>query len=234
MEDGSFLRGERAGAVGVVTLALVFDAAKPTAGVVMAYGRPSDGIRAAVSAVAEARGELTAAVTTAEMRDEKTIASRLRGMVAVGPPGSVVVSLATQELARSSLDSDYLFEDIGRHVVNPDGHQERLFLVVHPLLVQAQEHSEPEEVERSDGFVGRSRELDEIRHRMDRARIVTVIGPSGIGKSALIRRYVAEHNDEFLDGVLEIDLSSVTQSAVVLPMMLRLASAVRLPLQRHG
>ncbi|MGV3614665.1 MAG: ATP-binding protein [Fimbriimonas sp.] len=229
MEDGSFLRGERAGTAGVVTLVLVLGAARsPGSGMVMAYALPSDGVRAAVSAVAEASGEATAAVTTAELSDEKDISSRLRSIVEAGPAGAVLVSLATLELARSQLDADYRFEDLITVDV-PSLGKERVFLVEHPSLPPPTTTPMRTEMEHRDGFMGRERELEEIARRLDRARIVTVVGASGIGKSAIIRRFVSSNSEQFPDGVIEVDLSSVSQSAVVVPMMLRLCGAVRLP-----
>lgn len=228
MQDESFLRGERSG-TGVVTLVLVVGAARsPGSGMVMAYARPSDGVRAAVTAVAEARGEATAAVTTAELSDEMIIADRLRAIVDAGPLGSVLVSLATQELSRSLLSSDFRFEDMTTLEV-PSGGKERVFIVSHPSLTPPTSESVRTEIEHRDGFFGREKELEDIGRRLDRARIVTVVGSSGIGKSALIRRYVSLNDSSFPDGVLEVDLSSVTQAAVVVPMLLRLSGAVRLP-----
>lgn len=229
MQDESFLRGENSGTAGVVTLVLVVGAARsPGSGMVMAYARPSDGVRAAVTAVAEARGEATAAVTTAELSDEKIIADRLRTIVDAGPLGSVLVSLATQELSRSLLSSDFRFEDMTTVDV-PSGGKERVFIVAHPSLTPPTSEPIRTDVEHRDGFIGREKELEDIGRRLDRARIVTVVGPSGIGKSALIRRYVGLNDSSFPDGVLEVDLSSVTQAAVVVPMLLRLSNAVRLP-----
>lgn len=229
MEDGSFLRGERAGTAGVVTLVLVVGAARsPGAGMVMAYARPSDGVRAAVMAVAEAQGEATAAVTTAELNDEKVIAERLRTIIDAGQVGSVLVSLATHELSRSLLSPDYRFEGMTTVEV-PSGGVERVFFLSHPSLNPPKAEVSRTELDHREGFIGRRRELEDIANRLDRARIVTVVGPSGIGKSALIRRYVALNDHAFADGVIEVDLSAMTQAAVVVPTLLRLSGAVRLP-----
>lgn len=229
MEDGSFLRGERAGTAGVVTLVLVVGAVRNSGpGMVMAYARPSDGVRAAVTAVAEAKGEATAAVTTAELSDEKVIAERLRSIIDAGQVGSVLVSLATQELSRSLLSADYRFEAMTTVEV-PSGGVERVFFVSHPSLSAPKSESSRTELDHREGFIGRRRELEDIGNRLDRARIVTVVGPSGIGKSALIRRYVALNDSAFPDGVIEVDLSAMTQAAVVVPTLLRLSGAVRLP-----
>jgi predicted ATPase len=195
---------------------------------VMAYARPSDGVRAAVAAVAEAQGDATAAVTTAELNDEKVIAERLRAIIDAGQSGSVLVSLATQELSRSLLSSDYRFEGMTTVEV-PSGGVERVFFLSHPSLTPPKTETARTELDHREGFIGRRRELEDIANRLDRARIVTVVGPSGIGKSALIRRFVALNDHSFADGVIEVDLSAMTQAAVVGPTLLRLSGAVRLP-----
>jgi predicted ATPase len=232
MEDGSDLRGDSAGATGVVAVALIVDAAKPLgSGVVMAYARPSDAIRAVVAAVAKERGQASAAVMTAELSDEQTLAARLRSMLGIGAAGSVVASLATRELARASLDAEFRFEDLGTHDL--PGGADRLFEVSHPSL-PTQRLTPEAPGWYPNVFVGRTRELEDLRHRLDHARIVTVVGPSGIGKSALIRRFVSEFGEEFPDGVIEADLGSIGQPSVVVPLLMRLAGAVRLPGESGG
>jgi MoxR-like ATPase len=50
-------------------------------------------------------------------------------------------------------------------------------------------------------FVGRRRELAEIRRALVAARLVSLVGPGGVGKTRLAVRTAADHQRGFPDGV---------------------------------
>ncbi|WP_405775845.1 ATP-binding protein [Streptomyces sp. NBC_00859] len=59
------------------------------------------------------------------------------------------------------------------------------------------------------GFIGRSAELDMIRELFVRARLVTLVGPGGVGKSRLALRAALTLKGEYADGVVLVELSSL-------------------------
>src|SRR5207244_3276597 len=64
-------------------------------------------------------------------------------------------------------------------------------------------------------FLGREREVDEVSALLTETRILTLTGPGGTGKTRLALKVAADHLDEFSDGVFFVDLSSITESALV-------------------
>ncbi len=64
-------------------------------------------------------------------------------------------------------------------------------------------------------FVGRERELSEIRRLLQRARLMTITGPGGCGKTRLAVQAAAEVVHRYPDGVWFVDLGSVSDPAVV-------------------
>jgi predicted ATPase/DNA-binding CsgD family transcriptional regulator len=66
-----------------------------------------------------------------------------------------------------------------------------------------------------DPFVGREQELDRLRAMQAETRLLTLIGPDGVGKSRLVRRLKADVHDGFPDGSWLVDLSSLTDPALV-------------------
>ncbi|MEZ5263731.1 MAG: BTAD domain-containing putative transcriptional regulator [Acidimicrobiales bacterium] len=58
-------------------------------------------------------------------------------------------------------------------------------------------------------FVGRQRELDELDRRLRAWRLVTVLGPGGVGKTRLTVELVHRVADRFAGGVLYCDLTTV-------------------------
>jgi predicted ATPase len=65
-------------------------------------------------------------------------------------------------------------------------------------------------------FIGRERELDELRRLVCPARVLTLCGPGGIGKSRLALRLLASMAPEFPDGAWFVELADVPQSDLVI------------------
>lgn len=91
-------------------------------------------------------------------------------------------------------------------------------------------------------FVGRERELAEVPRLLSRARLVTLTGPGGVGKTRLALAVAEALGDSFADGVAFVDLAAVSLPEAVpaaiarsfgipndgeLPLMERLANALR-------
>ncbi|WP_137724140.1 protein kinase domain-containing protein [Prescottella subtropica] len=64
-------------------------------------------------------------------------------------------------------------------------------------------------------FVGRQRELATIRHALDTARLVTLTGIGGVGKTRLAFRAAAAVRRSFPDGVWLVELAGVHDPALV-------------------
>lgn len=64
-------------------------------------------------------------------------------------------------------------------------------------------------------FVGRRRELGEIRKQLTTARLVTLVGPGGVGKTRLALRAGGDLGRGFADGAWVVELAEVRDSALV-------------------
>jgi len=70
----------------------------------------------------------------------------------------------------------------------------------------------PEEPNR---FIGREREIAELRQMLRQARALTLCGPGGIGKTRLALRTMAAAADEFPDGTWLVELADLRQPDLV-------------------
>jgi len=76
-------------------------------------------------------------------------------------------------------------------------------------------------------FIGRERELSEVRKLLVTSRLVTLTGPGGCGKTRLAIQAASEIKDTFRDGVWLADLASVREPGYV-PGVIAQALGVRL------
>ncbi len=58
-------------------------------------------------------------------------------------------------------------------------------------------------------FVGRRRELTEIRKKLAQGRLISLVGPGGVGKTRLAVRAAADLGRGFRDGAWLVELADV-------------------------
>lgn len=68
-----------------------------------------------------------------------------------------------------------------------------------------------------DSFVGRRREIAEVRRLFTNSPLVTLAGPGGVGKTRLVIRTAAGMSRSFRDGVCFVALGSVHDPALLVP-----------------
>src|SRR5215471_7322298 len=64
-------------------------------------------------------------------------------------------------------------------------------------------------------FIGRRRELAELRRKLSAARLVTLVGPGGVGKSRLAVRMAADLGRGFANGAWLVELAEVRDPGLV-------------------
>ena len=160
----------------------------------------------------------------AELRDGDyygTAVNRAARLMSVAHGGQVVVSHATEELVRDALVSELGLVDLGEHGLRDVDRPERVFQVTHAELVR--DFAPLQSVERpasalpvaQTSFVGRERELAALIDALRDARLVTLIGAGGVGKTRLALEAAAEVAGEFRDGAVLCELASVTDRVAV-------------------
>lgn len=79
-------------------------------------------------------------------------------------------------------------------------------------------------------FVGRRRELGEVRELMSRSRLLTLVGPGGVGKTRLAVELSGRSRKAFRDGVWIVELAALEDGSQVGS---QIAAALRLPDQSN-
>src|ERR671910_332823 len=135
--------------------------------------------------------------------------------------GQVILSDAPRGLVEHALPAGASLRDLGVHRLRGIADPERLHeLVVEglasdfpaPRTLDARPNNLPLQL---TSFVGREEEIAEVERLLGRTRLLTLTGPGGSGKSRLALRVAAALLPRFRDGSCFVDLSPVTDPALV-------------------
>jgi class 3 adenylate cyclase len=199
--------------------------------VVGVFARPSDALAAALGAqrafAEEPWGEgralrvrLALHTGEAQLRGDDCYVGRavIRGaqLRAVAHGGQTVLSGVTRDLVADRLPEGVGLRDLGSHRLKDLGQPERVWQVCHPDLMNdfpplrslnAIVNNLPTQL---SSFVGRDEELAELGRVFAAARLVTLTGAGGCGKSRLAQHAAAEVAQRHSDGVWWVELAPVS------------------------
>jgi predicted ATPase/class 3 adenylate cyclase len=148
--------------------------------------------------------------------------NRAARIMAVGYGGQTLLSTTTADLVRDQLPPEASLRDLGEHRLKDLVRPEHVFQLNHPALpaefpalrsVDAFPNNLPIQL---TSFIGRERELEEAKARLASARLLTLIGPGGTGKTRLGLQLAADLLPHYADGVWVAELAPLTDPALVL------------------
>jgi len=162
---------------------------------------------------------------------------RAARVAAVGYGGQVLLSESAAVLARDGLPAGTGLTDLGAHQLKDLGRPERIFQLTGPGLAAefpplrslgnpALQHNLPAQL---TPFVGRDRELQQVRGLVESSRLVTLTGAGGSGKTRLALHVAAELLDGSGDGVWLVELAGVSTEDAVASAI---GEALRIPGRR--
>jgi predicted ATPase/class 3 adenylate cyclase len=148
---------------------------------------------------------------------------RAARVAAVGYGGQVLVSEAAAALVRGWLPPGAALADLGVHRLKDLGRPEQIFQLHGPGLPAefpplrslgnpALPNNLPAQL---SAFIGREREVSEVRALVESSRLVTLTGAGGCGKTRLGLQVAAELLDGSGDGVWLVELAAVTDQDAV-------------------
>jgi predicted ATPase len=175
--------------------------------------------------IGEMKVRMTLHTGAAEHRDGDYFGqslNRVARILASAHGGQVLLSLPTQELVRDVLPAGVQLRALGEHRLRDLARPEQLFQLVSPDLpsqfpalrsLESVPNNLPVQL---TTFVGRERELAEVKRLLGNTRLLTLTGTGGTGKTRLSLQAGAEVIEQFSDGVWFVEFATIDDGALVL------------------
>jgi len=158
--------------------------------------------------------------------------NRVARILSAGHGGQILLSLATKELVQDSLPVDAELRDMGEHHLKNLNRPEHLFQLIiadlpsgfPPLnTLDSYRHNLPLQL---TSFIGRIREMAEVKYLLSATRLLTLIGPGGAGKTRLSLQVANELLDQYPDGAWFVELAPISD-----PLLLPRTTAIAIGLR---
>jgi len=151
------------------------------------------------------------------------VVNRAARLEAAAHGGQVLVSGATAELLSEALPDCVALRDLGSHRLKDLGRPEQVFQLeaggLAPAFPPLGTLDNPELPNNLPGlpsaFVGREREVGDVRSLVGSARLVTLTGAGGCGKTRLALQAAADLLDGTGDGVWFVELAPLTEAGQI-------------------
>ena len=147
--------------------------------------------------------------------------TRVQRVMSTAHGGQVLLSNTAAELVRDKLPAQVSLRDMGEHRLKGLDGGERLWQVVSPdlpenfpalLTLRETPHNLPVQF---TSFVGREKELEEIKQELTRQRLITLTGPGGVGKTRLSLHIASDLMKEFQHGAWFVEMEHVTDPGLM-------------------
>ncbi len=158
--------------------------------------------------------------------------NRLARLVSAGRGTQTLLSEVARDLVRAALPDGASLRDLGSHRLRDLQRPEHIYQLLHadlpadfppPRTLDALPNNLPVQL---TSFIGREREIAEVRRILSRARLVTLTGVGGSGKTRLAQQVAVDLLEEFTDGVWHVELGTISDLGLV-PQTVATALGVR-------
>jgi predicted ATPase/class 3 adenylate cyclase len=161
---------------------------------------------------------------TADRRDADYFGptlNRIARLLAIGHGEQILLSQSTHAQLRTTLPHGITLQDMGAHRLKDLQQPEHVYQVCHPALpttfpplcsLQAFANNLPQQL---TSFIGRQKEIADIKRLLPTTRLLTLTGTGGTGKTRLALQVGAETLEEYGDGVWLVECAALADPALI-------------------
>lgn len=199
------------------------------------FARPADAVAAVLDAqqrlqseawgqVGPLRVRMALHTGVAEERDGDyygASVNRAARLTSTGHGGQVLLSEATASLVRDALPDDATLLDLGEHRLKDLSRPERIYRLAHAHLaadfpplrsLNRVPNNLPHQL---TSFIGRDREMAEVKRLLTATSLLTLVGTGGAGKTRLSLQVAADLVDAYPDGIWLVELAPLAEPSLV-------------------
>ncbi|HEX5809850.1 MAG TPA: adenylate/guanylate cyclase domain-containing protein, partial [Anaerolineales bacterium] len=172
-------------------------------------------------------GTAQAEAVSGEVRyDGYTTLALTQRIMSAGHGGQVLLSRTAHELTRAKLPEQVRLVDLGECSLKDILHPEHLYQLAATDLpsefpplkaLESFQHNLPPQL---TSFIGREKEIDELKQLIAGQRLVTLTGSGGAGKTRLALRVAGDLLHNFVNGVWFVELAPLDDPALVVQTLL--------------
>jgi len=143
--------------------------------------------------------------------------NRVARLLAAGHGGQTLLSFTSEELVRDHLPSGVSLRDLGERRLKDLNRPERIFqMIVEGLPTEFPQLRSLEVVPNNlpvqlTSFIGREREMAEVKRLLGTTHLLTLTGTGGTGKTRLSLQVAADILETFSDGVWLVELATLSE-----------------------
>jgi predicted ATPase/class 3 adenylate cyclase len=150
-----------------------------------------------------------------------SVVNRAARIMSSAHGGQVLLSQAVAESIGARLPPEAALRDLGTVRLRDLASPERVFQLVHPALrrdfpalrsLEATPNNLPQQV---TSFIGRAHALADVKALLAKARLLTLVGTGGLGKTRLSLQAAADVIDDYADGVWFVELAPIADGRLV-------------------
>jgi len=147
-----------------------------------------------------------------------TVVNRAARLAGAAHGGQLLLSRAVVELARKRLPADVSLRDLGNVRLRDLSSPEHVFQLLHADLrrefpplrsLEATPNNLPQQV---TSFIGHANSCVEVRGLLVGARLLTLVGMGGLGKTRLSLQVATDMLDDFADGIWLVELAAIADA----------------------
>ncbi len=141
--------------------------------------------------------------------------NRVSRLLSIAHGGQIIASGVTADLVQGQMPAQASLRDLGQHRLKDLAYPEQVYQVVAPGLqagfpppksLDTYRHNLPQQL---SSFVGREEEIAQIEAQLESARLVTLVGTGGVGKTRISLQVGADLLERYPDGVWLVELAPV-------------------------
>ncbi len=147
--------------------------------------------------------------------------NRVARLLSIGHGGQTLVSQTAHDLVQDALPEGVALRDLGLHSLRDLQQPVQVYQVVHPALpadfppLKSLDVLPTNLPSQLTSFIGREREMAEVKRLLAGTRMLTLTGAGGSGKTRLALQVAAELLEEYADGVWLVELATLAEDALV-------------------